>query len=212
MLWRVVEAVLFSYGLSVEFETVSVVHEAIADRIGDGFVADEGVPLSGVKLTGDDGGALSVAIFEDFAQIAAFDGFKRGIAEVIDDEDMGFCQFLEKPRIRAVGFGLVEITKEARGAGVVDLITLAACFVAEGTREVGFPDAGGAGDNEVLVRGDPTAADELKHFLLLESTGMLVVNFLDGGGHGKVSISEALAETAVLAVYPFGIGKKSDEL
>src|SRR5262245_7613825 len=170
------------------------------------------MPLSRVKMPGDDGGGLSVAIVEDFTQIAALDGFKRRVTEVIDDEEMGFCEFLEKPRIRAVGFGLVEIPKEARGAGVVDLVALAACFVAQGRREVGFSDAGGAGDNEVLVRSDPTATDELKHFLLLKPTRMLVVNFLHGGGHGKVGISEALAEAAVLAVCPFGVGKKSDEL
>jgi hypothetical protein len=55
-----------------------VVDEAIADAIGHGLVADEGVPVFWIELAGDDDGGRAVAIFENLAEFTSFAGFEGG--------------------------------------------------------------------------------------------------------------------------------------
>jgi|GEM_PF-2296257 len=61
-LWAVViglgqRSVSFSHRFSFQVELVSAVHESVEDRIGQGRVADDGMPLFDRELAGDDGRA-----------------------------------------------------------------------------------------------------------------------------------------------------------
>jgi hypothetical protein len=46
-------------------------HDAVADGVGDGWIAEGGVPLVGGELAGDDRGGAVVAVLEDLEQIAS---------------------------------------------------------------------------------------------------------------------------------------------
>ena len=65
---RYVQAALLAHGFAAQFQTVGVVHEAVADRVGESLVTDEGVPVLGVKLAGHDRRVVAVAILEDFSE------------------------------------------------------------------------------------------------------------------------------------------------
>ncbi len=54
-----------------ELDAVGVVHEPLADGVGKRRVADDGVPVLGLELAGDDGRARVVAVIEQFEQILA---------------------------------------------------------------------------------------------------------------------------------------------
>ena len=45
----------FAHGLTVEFEPVGVVNEAVEDGIGEGGFVDDGVPRIDGELAGDQG-------------------------------------------------------------------------------------------------------------------------------------------------------------
>lgn len=51
--------------------------DAVADRIGDGRIAEVVVPLGGRQLAGEDRGAGAVAILEDLQQVAPIDVAQR---------------------------------------------------------------------------------------------------------------------------------------
>jgi len=62
---------------------MGVVQEAIADRVGQGGLAEIVVPVGGRQLARDDRGAAAVAILEDLEQVAALlilDGGEAPIA------------------------------------------------------------------------------------------------------------------------------------
>ena len=50
---------------------MGLVDQAVENRIGKGGVADAVVPVFEGELTGHEGGAATVAVFEDFEQVAA---------------------------------------------------------------------------------------------------------------------------------------------
>jgi len=52
------------------------VNEAIQDRIAQGWVADDVVPMFDGDLAGDDGGGTTVAIIEDLQKVAPFGGLR----------------------------------------------------------------------------------------------------------------------------------------
>ena len=51
--------------------------QAIEDSVGVGGIPDYRVPLIDGELTGDDGGAVAVAIFEDLQEVVAGRGVER---------------------------------------------------------------------------------------------------------------------------------------
>lgn len=67
---------LLSHAFSGKLKAVSVVNEAIQDRIAQGWVADDVVPMFDGDLAGDDGGGTTVAIIEDLQKVAPFGGLR----------------------------------------------------------------------------------------------------------------------------------------
>jgi hypothetical protein len=63
---------------------VSVVEEAIADRVGQGLVSEVVVPLGRRELARDDRRVDAIAILQDLEQVAALVVLDRGEAPVID--------------------------------------------------------------------------------------------------------------------------------
>ena len=55
--------------VAFEFDAVSIVKEAVQDRVGIGGVADGMMPRRGRKLAGHDGRLAAVPIFQDLEQV-----------------------------------------------------------------------------------------------------------------------------------------------
>jgi len=65
-------------------------------QLGDGGIGDDFVPLSQGELAGDEGGAVAVAIIEDFQELAVECARYTGDAQVIDDEERSASQPFEQ--------------------------------------------------------------------------------------------------------------------
>ena len=61
-------------------------YQAVEDGIREGGVADHGMPFFDRQLTGGQGGAESVAVFEDFQQVTTLFGGQFDQSPVIEDE------------------------------------------------------------------------------------------------------------------------------
>ena len=73
----------FSHGFSFHVDLVGVVDQPVQYGVGQGGVADCGVPLVDGQLAGGNGGASAVAIFEHFEQVAAIFGAGLGQSPVV---------------------------------------------------------------------------------------------------------------------------------
>jgi hypothetical protein len=68
---------LLSEALSLEFDAVGVVDEAIEDCVGDGGISDNFVPVINGQLAGDDDRTSFISVLDDLEQIAALIGVVR---------------------------------------------------------------------------------------------------------------------------------------
>ena len=72
-----------------KIDAMSVVDQAIEDRIGVGRIADQRMPLVDRDLTGDDGRAAAIAFFEDLEEVVAGAGFERLETPIVEDQQLG---------------------------------------------------------------------------------------------------------------------------
>ena len=54
---------------ALESDAVCIVEEPVEDRVAEGRVSDEIVPVLDVDLAGEDGATPSIAIVEDFEEV-----------------------------------------------------------------------------------------------------------------------------------------------
>ena len=105
---------LLSHGASFEFELVGVVNETVEDRVGEGGVAERIVPVLDGELTGDQGGPGSVAVLEEFEEVAAVVGVELGESEVIKHDEVELGERGEQFRISAVAAGDGDVVQQPR--------------------------------------------------------------------------------------------------
>ena len=98
--------------------------EAVADRIGEGRLAEIVVPLGRRQLAGDDGRTGVVAILQDLEEVATLGILDRGEPPVIDDEDIEAGELGEQADVGAVGPGQGKLVEETRGPAVASAIAL----------------------------------------------------------------------------------------
>ena len=97
-----ISGVLFSHAFSVELKAVSIVNEAVEDRIAEGGITYDVVPIFDGDLTGDDGGGAAMAIIEDLEKIAPFGRIEYRQAPIIEDEELNAAEVFEHSAIAAV--------------------------------------------------------------------------------------------------------------
>ena len=69
-----IAGVLLSHAFSGELKAVSIVNEAVQDRVAEGGITDDIVPMFDGDLTGDDGRGATMAIIKDLQKVAPFGG------------------------------------------------------------------------------------------------------------------------------------------
>ncbi len=70
----------------MKFDPVRVVEQPVAEGIGDGGVSHLVVPLAHGKLTREDRGPISIAIFHDFEQVETIAVAQWGKPPVVEDQ------------------------------------------------------------------------------------------------------------------------------
>src|SRR5580704_15279475 len=63
--------VLLAQAVAAELQAMGVVNDPVEDGVGEGGLADQVVPAVDRDLAGDQRGAASVAIFDDFQHVVA---------------------------------------------------------------------------------------------------------------------------------------------
>ena len=101
-------------------------NDAIQDRVAERGLADDVMPGWHGELAGDQDGAAAVAILDDFHGVAALAGGEAIGSPIVEDEEIDLDQHAEQAREAAVAVGEIEIGEQARHAGVVDGVAVAA--------------------------------------------------------------------------------------
>ena len=63
--------------LASKVEPMGIVDEAIEHGVGIGRISNEHMPLVHGELAGDDGGTMTIAIFEDFQEVVTGTSVER---------------------------------------------------------------------------------------------------------------------------------------
>jgi len=165
---------------ALQRDPMGLVDQAIEDRVGKGGVADAVVPVFERQLTGHEGGAATVAVLQDFEQVAALAIGQRGEAPVIEDHEVGFGQGGEQLAVGAVGAGKAEVVEQARQTEVADGEAVPAGALPKGAGDVGLAGAGRADEQHGLMLADPLARGEAQQERAVESAGAAEVEVLEG--------------------------------
>jgi hypothetical protein len=102
----------FPERLPAEFEPVGVVHDAVEDGVCERWLADYVVPCVQRQLAGDDCRSCSIAVFDDFHEIAALRSGQPIRPPVVEDEQLGFGQTAEQPGEAPVTVGEFQLVEE----------------------------------------------------------------------------------------------------
>jgi hypothetical protein len=160
---------------------VCIVYEAIKDRIGDGCLFDVIVPAVDGQLSYDHCGRESVSVFHDLQEITSFGWAHGSEAEIVDDEDFGLSELFHDAWVRAIGPSDAQILEEAREPDVERREAHSTCFVCEGAGKIGFTNACGACDDDVLSVSDPVAVGQTQDQRLIDAPRGFEVDILDAG-------------------------------
>jgi hypothetical protein len=96
-----------------------------------------------------------VPIVDDFQKIASLLGGERCQSPIVEDEYLHTCQALEHAGIAPVTTCEAERFQHTRYALIENRAVIAAGSMAESTGDPGLADAGGAGDQQILLAFDP---------------------------------------------------------
>ena len=168
-----------------------VVDESVKNGVGQGWVADAFVPVFEGHLCGDEGGAAVVSVFGDLEEVSSLFVRQEGCCPVVEDEEVCFGERIEEFGVASVAFGAGEFAEESGGAVVLDGESFSAGCVSEGAGEVGFADAGGSGDDGVVVFTNPVAGGEGKEETFAESSFWTVIDVLEGGAEAGLGFAQS---------------------
>ena len=113
-------------------------HQPVEDGIGEGVIADGGIPLVDGELAGYQGGGGLIAVIHEGHEVMALSGVEGVHAPVIEDEQLGLGERVQELVVAAVGLGLGEGEEQAGEAEVAGGVSLPAGRVAEGAGDEGF--------------------------------------------------------------------------
>ncbi len=160
-----------------------VVHHPVEDGVGQGGVADGGVPLRHRQLADDGDRRSPVAPVHQFQQIVAVDRLQRSQPEVVDDDQLHRAEPLHDPEELTGGARLCEQLQQRRHPQIAHAAVEQACGVTDGARQVGLSAAARPGDQQVLAAPDPVALAELGDLSPLQVASVAVVHIVERRRH-----------------------------
>ena len=91
---------------------MGVVNDAVEDGVGDGWLANDGVPFVDGSLGCDQGRLSAVALFTDIEDVEPLAVVHGVGAPVIEDQELDAGKFVDEPRPAAVEAGLGEVLEQ----------------------------------------------------------------------------------------------------
>ena len=117
---------------------MGVVDETVEDGVGEGWVADGFVPVLDGQLAGDDFRGATLAVFENFQEVAALGDGENGETPIVDYQHIHAGDGLEVAFVAAVTASKSEGFEHARCALIEDGPPVTARLVAEGAGDPTF--------------------------------------------------------------------------
>src|SRR5882757_4203266 len=120
-----------------------------------------------------------MAVVDDLKEITTLVGGEWSQSPVVEDEEFDPRQRLEQACMASVAAGQRQGLEQPRHAMVEDGTIVAACLVAQRACDPALADAGGAGDEQVLLARDPVTIDELGEERALDAARRAQIDILD---------------------------------
>jgi hypothetical protein len=89
------------------------VDDPVQDGIRECGIAHDGVPVLEGKLTGQEGRPSAVPILHHLEEVTSLGVAQGGQAEIIEHQELGFCQPVEEFGVGAIGAGQGEFAQQA---------------------------------------------------------------------------------------------------
>jgi hypothetical protein len=186
--------------------------DAVENGIGQRGIAQVFMPAIDRQLTRDDRRSVAVPVVENLEEVLSLCVLEPDEAPIIKNQDVDARKAGQHGRVRAVTMGERELGKEARNPSVDHAMIVAAGLLAERTREIGLADAGGAGDQNVLMLGDPAVGGELADQRPIEFPAAVVEIFETSVTQFEFGFLEPAAQRAILARELLGIDEDAEAL
>ena len=184
--------------------------ETVEDRVGEGRVTDDVMPLVDGKLAGHDRGAHGVAVLEKLKQVVTVLGAEGGQPPVVDHEHVGLGERLEQLRVASVGSRNGQRTQQPGHAEVQRAVSVAAGAVGEGARYPAFAHAGWPADQDVEMLADPASVGEREDQLPVEPARVPDVDVLDAGVVLEPGSSQPVGELSRVALGEFAVDEQPE--
>ncbi len=144
-------------------------------------------------------------------------GIERFETPIVENEELDAAEAAHDAGIAAVAAGEREFGEQLGDALIEDRAVVAAGLVAERASKPTFADAGRAAEDQIVVRVDPVAGDELLEQRAIETARGAVIDILDGGLLAQPGIAQPGGEPLVAPIgdlaieqqaEPFGMGER----
>ncbi len=159
-----------------------VVKEAIEDRISEGGITNDLVPVIGRDLTGEQGTSAAVAVIEHLEKVVASRVVQGRQPPVVQDQQLSPGEALEEAGSRPVSASDQELVDKAGQAVVADAQPMATGLMTEGAGEVGLARSGGPEEEDILVTLQEAEAEEVADPVAIKGDGGIPVEVLEGVG------------------------------
>ncbi len=197
-------------GFSFQVQTIGVMDEPIEDGVGQGGIAQIGMPVVHGELAGRQGGAPGVAVVEEFQEVAPLVGGEWNQAPVIEDEEVGFGEGGELLGETAVAVRQGEVLQEPRQAVVGDGEAEATGGLGQGAADPRFADPGRTDDQTVQMIAQPLAGGQVLDQGLVQTARGAVVEIFQAGGLAQAGLAQAGPQAALLAFGQLPVGEQAE--
>jgi hypothetical protein len=179
--------------------------KAVENGIGNSWISNVGMPVVDWQLAGDDGGGAPMAIVDDLQQVATLLGVERRQPPVVEDEDLNASQALEHACIASITTGEAKPFQHSWYPLIEHGAIVATGSLAEGTGNPGLADAGGAGDQQILLAFYPLSLCQPLEQGSVETTVCAVIDILGSGELAQTGEAQPCLEPFVVALQHFTI-------
>jgi hypothetical protein len=144
-------------------------------------------------------GAAAITFFEDLVEITAGATVEWFEAPIIEDEKLNAIEAAHDAGRATVAARQGGIGKELGNTLIKNRTVVAAGRVAEGTGKPTFADAGWPAQDQMVVRIDPLAPDELVEQCAIEAARGTVIDVLDDGVVAQPGVAQSGGQALVAA-------------
>ena len=137
---------------------------------------------------------------------------QRGESPFIDDEQVNPGVVGQEPSVAPVRLGEGQVFEQGRGADVYGAVAFAAGLVGQGAGDVALADAGGPGNEAIVVFSNPAATGQREHGVFVEVSGVAVVDVLDGGREAQPGFAQPDFQLMVVAFGHFPVYEEPEPL